>query len=83
MQRPLEILWQKKKKNKQFQELLPKGREKNRSFKTSGASADDVYTPVLWYYDLLLFLKDQETPRSSRSNVDEVSKEIFCSIFIF
>ena len=31
----------------------------------SGASGDDVYTPSLWYYDLLLFLKDQETPRSS------------------
>lgn len=39
----------------------------------SGASAADVYAPRLWYYSLLLFLKDQETPRKSATNMDEVS----------
>lgn len=39
----------------------------------SGASAADVYAPQLWYYSLLLFLKDQETPRKSATNMDEVS----------
>ena len=39
----------------------------------SGGSAADVYAPQLWYYSLLLFLKDQETPRKSATNMDEVS----------
>jgi hypothetical protein len=34
----------------------------------SGSSADDVYLPNLWYYDLLLFTKDQEMPSSSLTN---------------
>ncbi|XP_064082573.1 uncharacterized protein LOC135198678 [Macrobrachium nipponense] len=37
----------------------------------SGASADDLYVPSLWYYDLLLFLKDQETPGSSTSSIND------------
>lgn len=31
----------------------------------SGASTADVYKPNLWYFDLLMFLKDHEIPRSS------------------
>ncbi|XP_045138886.1 uncharacterized protein LOC123520565 [Portunus trituberculatus] len=34
----------------------------------SGASGDDVYQPTLWYYDMLLFLKDQEMP-TQQSNL--------------
>lgn len=37
----------------------------------SGASADEVYKPTLWYFDLFNFLGDQDTPRESRSNMDE------------
>jgi len=38
----------------------------------SGAGADDVYEPSLWYYNVLFdFLSDQETPRNSFSNIDE------------
>ncbi|XP_074030039.1 uncharacterized protein [Leptinotarsa decemlineata] len=37
----------------------------------SGAGADDIYQPHLWYYNLLLFLTDQETPRETKSNIDE------------
>lgn len=45
--------------------------------KRSGAGQDDIYIPHLWYYDLLLFLKDQDMPRSSVSNVpnDDLGNE--------
>ncbi|KAK9711262.1 Alcohol dehydrogenase transcription factor Myb/SANT-like [Popillia japonica] len=42
--------------------------------KRSGASADDVYVPSLWYYDLLLFTKDQEMPTSSISNISYIQE---------
>jgi hypothetical protein len=35
----------------------------------SATSADDLYTPKLWYYNHLLFLTDQETPHSSTSSM--------------
>lgn len=37
----------------------------NQSMHT-GAGSDEIYTPTLWYYNLLSFLSDQETPRSSK-----------------
>lgn len=37
----------------------------------SGAGEDEIYVPHLWYYELLSFLQDQETPRSTVSNMDE------------
>ncbi|XP_071053516.1 uncharacterized protein [Onthophagus taurus] len=33
--------------------------------KKSGSGFEQVYKPNLWYYELLLFLKDQEIPRES------------------
>ena len=39
----------------------------------SGNGADDVYVPTLWYYNLLLFTKDQDTPSASISNMEEES----------
>jgi hypothetical protein len=42
-----------------------------RDSKTSDSSADDVYKPTLWYFDLLLVTADQENPRKSKSNLDE------------
>lgn len=36
--------------------------------KRSGASADEVYIPTLWYYDLLLFTKDEEAVTDSLSS---------------
>ncbi|XP_068205487.1 uncharacterized protein [Palaemon carinicauda] len=41
----------------------------------SGASTDDIYKPNLWYYEKLLFLKDQEMPGRSRSTIEEESFE--------
>ncbi|PIO36897.1 hypothetical protein AB205_0044540 [Aquarana catesbeiana] len=35
----------------------------------SGASADDVYVPRLWYYDKLRFLDDQTEARASLSTL--------------
>ncbi|XP_050711229.1 uncharacterized protein LOC126995585 [Eriocheir sinensis] len=37
----------------------------------SGSGTDDVYTPSLWYYNLLLFLKEQEIPRTSVSAIEQ------------
>lgn len=31
----------------------------------------DRYVPHLWYYNLLTFLTDQETPREGVSNIEE------------
>lgn len=39
--------------------------------KWSGAGADEIYTTHLWYYDLLLFTKDQKMPWESVSNLDD------------
>ena len=38
--------------------------------KTSGAGADDTYTPSLWYFQELLFLTDQEVPRKGISKME-------------
>ncbi|XP_077119037.1 uncharacterized protein LOC143775084 [Ranitomeya variabilis] len=35
--------------------------------KKSGAGADDVYVPKLWYFDLLAFTRDQEIPRPAQT----------------
>lgn len=37
----------------------------------SGVGADEIYIPHLWYFELLSFLQDQETPRNTVSNMDE------------
>ncbi|CAH1998879.1 unnamed protein product [Acanthoscelides obtectus] len=37
--------------------------------KRNGSGSDDIYIPSLWYYDLLLFLRDQDIPRQSTLNV--------------
>ena len=39
----------------------------------SGAGTDDIYKPKLWYFDAMLFLKDQETAAPSTSSI--VSQE--------
>lgn len=37
----------------------------------SGIGTDEIYEPSLWYYHLFDFLGDQETPRSSSSNLND------------
>ncbi|KAL4707617.1 hypothetical protein ACJJTC_014722 [Scirpophaga incertulas] len=36
----------------------------------SGRGTDDVYKSSLWYYDYMLFTRDQEVPSNSISNLD-------------
>lgn len=40
---------------------------KVRASEKSGAGTEEVHVPKLWYFDKLLFLEDQETPRMSKS----------------
>jgi Alcohol dehydrogenase transcription factor Myb/SANT-like len=50
--------------------------------KKSGTGTEEVYKPTLWYYELLLFLKDQEMPREPvgfdipRDEISRVSNKI-------
>lgn len=39
----------------------------------SGTGTEDIYKPSLWYFDMLTFLTDQETPRQDgRDNIEEI-----------
>jgi hypothetical protein len=42
-----------------------------RDSKGTGAGAEDIYEPALWYYDLLLFIAQSEIGRKGRSNYDD------------
>ncbi|PIO29061.1 hypothetical protein AB205_0212620 [Aquarana catesbeiana] len=50
-------------------------RKKVQDSQRSGASADDVYVPRLWYYHSLRFLSDQTEPRPSLSTLRSTSAE--------
>uniref|UniRef100_A0A1I8NJA0 MADF domain-containing protein n=1 Tax=Musca domestica TaxID=7370 RepID=A0A1I8NJA0_MUSDO len=41
----------------------------------SGAGADDLYVPKLWYFELFSFLRDLEIPLSGRSNFSSEEDE--------
>jgi hypothetical protein len=63
-----------------------KEQNKMKSSKRSGASADEVYKPSLWYFNELLFIVDQDTPDQSRSTQDEKyesydNEEKHCKLF--
>ena len=40
------------------------------NYKASGDGLDDVYTPSLWYFDKMMFLKDHVQPRKSLNIAD-------------
>ncbi|XP_050303002.1 uncharacterized protein LOC126740877 [Anthonomus grandis grandis] len=42
----------------------------------SGAGEEDVYVPHLWYFDLLNFIRDQEIPRKTQTNVEDEESEL-------
>ncbi|PIO14073.1 hypothetical protein AB205_0157650, partial [Aquarana catesbeiana] len=46
----------------------------------SGASADDVYVPRLWYYNKLRFLDDQTEARASLSTLSILSCTLPCTL---
>jgi hypothetical protein len=47
-----------------------------RDSKRRGLSADDVYKPTLWYFDLLLFTADQDIPRKIKSSLEEEIEDV-------
>lgn len=49
--------------------------KKKRNTKKSGTSTEEVYTPSLWYFNLLLFTSDQEQPRQAVGNDSEDEDE--------
>ncbi|KAL1488632.1 hypothetical protein ABEB36_014432 [Hypothenemus hampei] len=58
------------KKNKFIANCVKELSKVNKSIR-SGAGDEDIYKPSLWYFDLLSFLNDQETPRKSTSTIDD------------
>lgn len=61
------------KKKNAMRSSFRKEAKKVAASRRSAAAADDLYQPRLWYYNLLLFLQDQEVGRDSLTNVNEVS----------
>ncbi|KAG8324361.1 hypothetical protein J6590_094309 [Homalodisca vitripennis] len=55
-----------------FRKEMRKVRDSTRS----GASADNTYTPTLWYFELMKFTAEQEQPRKTKSNLDEDEENI-------
>ncbi|GFO30794.1 hypothetical protein PoB_005729900 [Plakobranchus ocellatus] len=45
--------------------------KKVESSKVSGAGAPDIIVPKVWYFEDPMFLRDQDTVRKARSNVEE------------
>ncbi|CAH0563124.1 unnamed protein product [Brassicogethes aeneus] len=43
--------------------------------KRSGAGSDEIHSPTLWYFNLLMFTIDQELPTKSISNIEEEEKK--------
>lgn len=50
-----------------------KERNKVKQSSKSGAGSDQIHKPTLWYYHLLSFLGDQESPKPSFSNIEDNS----------
>ncbi|CAH0562766.1 unnamed protein product [Brassicogethes aeneus] len=60
-----------KKKIDSMRGCFRKEMKKMKQSTKSGAGSEDICKPRLWYYNLLLFLYDQEKPREAVSNLDE------------
>ncbi|KAM4034815.1 LOW QUALITY PROTEIN: uncharacterized protein ACNLHF_021515 [Anomaloglossus baeobatrachus] len=56
-----------KKKIQAIRTVFKKELNKVEDSKRSGAAAESIYVPRLWYFDLLMFTRDQEMPRQSMS----------------
>ncbi|KAJ8884757.1 hypothetical protein PR048_010953, partial [Dryococelus australis] len=56
-------------KNEACDKLLKNEMKKVLDSKHNGSSTDELYTPTLWYYDILLFAMDQEMPSASVLNM--------------
>jgi hypothetical protein len=49
----------------------------------SGAGAEEMYAPRLWYYNQLHFLCDQQALHSSMSSMQEEEEDSGVNLFIF
>ena len=60
-------------------------KEHNKVIKSqvSGAGAEEMYTPRLWYFNHLLFLCDQEVPQSSTSSMQEEEEDSEVNLLFF
>ncbi|KAM4049113.1 uncharacterized protein ACNLHF_006287 [Anomaloglossus baeobatrachus] len=56
-----------KKKIQGLRTVFKKEVKKIEDSKRSGAGTDEIYTPRLWYFDLLTFIRTQEMPRTGTS----------------
>ena len=54
--------------------------KKKRASMRTGSGADEVYTPTLCYFNDLNFLDDQETPRTSRTNIGNDDNETVVAV---
>lgn len=57
-------------------------KEFNKCYETknkSGSSADTVHIPSLWYYNQLIFTKEQEMPEESSSNISDEENDFSAS----
>lgn len=68
------------KKINAFRTNYRREKKKVEASRHSGIGTDEIYEPLLWYYRLFDFLGDQETPRSSSSNLNEEVSFIYCFI---
>ncbi|KAF5270362.1 hypothetical protein FQR65_LT05550 [Abscondita terminalis] len=59
------------KKIQSFRGSFRKELKKVEDSKRSGAGADEIHTPTLWYFDQLVFTIDQELPTPSVCNILE------------
>jgi hypothetical protein len=58
-------------------------RELKKDCTHSGMSSEQVYEPHLWYFDLLSFTVDQETPRKGKSSMDSDNEDNETEVCIF
>jgi hypothetical protein len=49
----------------------------------SGAGAEEIYAPRLWYYNQRLFLCDPEAPHSSTSGMQEEEEDSEVNLLFF
>lgn len=69
------------KKIDSFRGSFRKELKKLEASKKSGAGTTDLYKPKLWYFYNLYFLIDQETPRTSILNINDIIVSILVKIF--
>lgn len=55
---------------------------KVRQSKSTGSSAEDIYIPSLWYFDLMSFTTEDETGRLGISSLDDAIEFTVSNLFI-